>query len=559
MNAVVQGLHGEIVDGTEFFAPASADLVDGLIGQYKVLRADIEQMAGLIDQHKASVSYFIEGNKQERARDYRSVAEIFRLEGAIGALNADFWQRALNMTDVFSYMPAKRREEWSAQIRSPLGEKAPRLSRWDLKDGRVQKEWTIEPLPDFEEETVRSTVMGLLNSRQSFFAERVDGIFQNLSGDHVTNVPQGFGKRMIIWAERKKDYITDLRQVVAKFMGRDDEPNWCSTNQLLAAAGRQSGKWMSIDGGSMRIRTYMKGTAHFEVHPEMAWKLNMVLASLHPMAIPAEFRQKPKKKLKSFEMMERPLPFAVLELLGNMKRPRLTAYRSSYNGEIIEPCTKNYNSLKFEYSDSKPAKAEAIRVLKAIGAVHFGVNSFEWFEFDYDPRDVLDHIITSGCIPDHVSHQFYPTPDGLAEMAVSYAEIMPGDTCLEPSAGTGSLAQFMPAEQTTCVEISALHCKVLEAKGFTVDQADFVKLAETTAHRFDKVVMNPPFSEGRAKAHTEAAASLVRSGGRLVAILPSGMRNSFDLPGWSVRWTKVHEDEFQGTTVDVVIMIADRD
>ena len=60
----------------------------------------------------------------------------------------------------------------------------------------------------------------------------------------------------------------------------------------------------------------------------------------------------------------------------------------------------------------------------------------------------------------------------------------------------------MPTDQTICVEISPLHCRVLEAR-LTVEQADFIKWAEITNQRFDKVVMNPPFSEGRAKAHVE--------------------------------------------------------
>ncbi len=46
MNAVVQNIHGELVDGAEFFAPASTDLLDSLLGQYKQLRADIEMMRG---------------------------------------------------------------------------------------------------------------------------------------------------------------------------------------------------------------------------------------------------------------------------------------------------------------------------------------------------------------------------------------------------------------------------------------------------------------------------------------------------------------------------------
>ncbi|MGO3395317.1 MAG: methyltransferase [Serratia proteamaculans] len=116
----------------------------------------------------------------------------------------------------------------------------------------------------------------------------------------------------------------------------------------------------------------------------------------------------------------------------------------------------------------------------------------------------------------------------------------------------------MPADQTYCVEISALHCRVLEAKGLAVEKADFIKWAETTDKRFDKVVMNPPFSEGRAKAHVEAAASLVNAGGRLVAILPSGMQRKDILPGWSCSWSGLIDNEFDGTSVSVVLLKADR-
>lgn len=48
MSAVAEILYGELSEGA-FFAPASSDLVDSLIGQYKQLRADIEMMSGLID------------------------------------------------------------------------------------------------------------------------------------------------------------------------------------------------------------------------------------------------------------------------------------------------------------------------------------------------------------------------------------------------------------------------------------------------------------------------------------------------------------------------------
>ncbi|MEB7886055.1 class I SAM-dependent methyltransferase [Serratia fonticola] len=100
--------------------------------------------------------------------------------------------------------------------------------------------------------------------------------------------------------------------------------------------------------------------------------------------------------------------------------------------------------------------------------------------------------------------------------------------------------------------------RVLEAKGLTVERADFIKWAETTDKRFDKVVMNPPFSEGRAKAHLVAAANLVKPGGRVVAILPASMRKKSFLPGWTCSWSGLISNEFDGTSVSVVMLKADR-
>ncbi|VEJ54584.1 DUF4942 domain-containing protein [Pragia fontium] len=348
-----------LIETEEFFAPVSADLVDNLIGRYRQMKLNIESVFEFINNgsNAKAISYFLHGNR-ESERYIRKVNDIFKQEGAIARLNADYWQMAMRLTDVYEYMPASRRSEWDKQIE-------------EMKT------------PDFEEDTVRSTLTDLLNSRQQFFGERVDGIFHALSGEHVTNQPQGFGKRMIIWVEYRKEHITDLRQVVAKFMGREDEPNWQSTEQLLKAADRQSVQWMNIDGGSMRIRTYKKGTAHFEVHPDMAWRLNGVLASMYPAAIPAEFRQKPKKKLKDFVMMQRPLPFVALRALGEMKRVRTTTYRG-YHNELVEPKTTNSNSFEFHYSVDKQVNAEVGRILEAIGAVRFTRGAYEELPSVYD-------------------------------------------------------------------------------------------------------------------------------------------------------------------------------
>jgi 16S rRNA G1207 methylase RsmC len=108
------------------------------------------------------------------------------------------------------------------------------------------------------------------------------------------------------------------------------------------------------------------------------------------------------------------------------------------------------------------------------------------------------------------------------------------------------------------VEISTLHAKVLEAKGFAVHCLDFLSLSPETLEPVDCVVMNPPFADGRAKSHVQHAARFVRSGGRLVAVLPASMAGKPILGGYSHSWSQPYENAFAGTGAVVVILTAQR-
>src|SRR5690606_8445350 len=107
------------------------------------------------------------------------------------------------------------------------------------------------------------------------------------------------------------------------------------------------------------------------------------------------------------------------------------------------------------------------------------------------PRDVLAEVVRSGCVPDKVSHQYYPTPEPLARRAAQMADIQPDHRVLEPSAGQGAIAQFLPRAHLTCVEISGLHAEVLRSKGYAVEEADFLDWA-SNAPPFERIVMSPP-------------------------------------------------------------------
>lgn len=532
MNAVAQ------IQEAEFFAPAPSDLIDGLIGRYRERRERIERIGEIINggEYQGTLNYFIDGNRDDRS-NIPAVERLFRVEGAIAALNSACWSEALSLTDVYDCMPQKRRDEWNEQIRKKTA-------------------------PDFTEETVRPTLQALLNSRAKFLAERVDGIFRALSGEHVTNSPAAFGKRMIIanmltsYGTVHHDrcgYINDLRCLIAKFMGRD-EPKWGASSALVDTLRSKYGEWQEVDGGALKIRLYKKGTAHMEIHPDFAWRLNEILATLYPQAIPAKFRTKPAKTLKEFRMMGRPLPFATLDVLKEFKEARDRNQQRTWGNDIFVRVPGCYDLYHGTNAPTAAIK-EAETVLQALGGTR--VSKHRW-AFDYNPLPVVGEILVSGCVPDQKSHQFYPTPESLARIAVDLAEIGEHDLCLEPSAGMGGLAELMPKERTTCVEISSLHCKVLAEKGFQVAESDFIDWSAKTRDRFDRIVMNPPFSEGRWLAHLQSAAKLLTSDGRLVAILPASAKGKDLLPGLSLKWSQIYDNEFAGTSASVVILTAEK-
>ena len=509
----------------EFFAPVQGDAIDALIGEYDAARRHVDSVAAFMDgpEMQRAARYFLDANQARFNRGMPRVEELFRLDGAIKALDAAYWKRALDLTDVIDYMPDERRQDWFKQIRD-------------------------HECPGFDEASVRDNLGRLMAQRMDFLSEMVDGVFRGLSGEHVTNRPEGFSKRMIIdrcftefgTAGMKQGLIQDLRSVVAKFMQRD-HPSYNATGEAMRHFRRTTGEWHDMDGGAFRVRVYKKGTAHMEVHPDIAWRLNQILAHRYPHAIPPRHRERPKREAKHVPVFDRPLPFAVIRELAA--------------GTFYESRTRVHgpNTFAFDHlpDKNKHALKEAGKVLEALG----GVRQTVGYQFDYDAREVIGAVVASGMIPDQASYQFYPTPDGIAAEVIERAQIEPDHRCLEPSAGLGAIAQRMPASQTDCVELSDLHCQVLEKIGCTVLCTDFLSYR---SGEYDRICMNPPFSVGRSTAHLEHAASMLAPGGRLVAVLPANLQGKDVLPGLQTSWSGVFENQFTGTSVRVVILTADR-
>lgn len=119
---------------------------------------------------------------------------------------------------------------------------------------------------------------------------------------------------------------------------------------------------------------------------------------------------------------------------------------------------------------------------------------------------------------------YFATPEPVGLKMVEWADIRGGESVLEPSAGHGAIARWMPdSVERTAVEPSPMLLPRLAMvfDGKIVDD-QFENL--NVVNKYDAVVMNPPFGSGGKLAfeHVAKAATHLRNGGRIVALVPTG-------------------------------------
>ena len=116
---------------------------------------------------------------------------------------------------------------------------------------------------------------------------------------------------------------------------------------------------------------------------------------------------------------------------------------------------------------------------------------------------------------------FFPTPPSVVRLVMERAEMVPGQRVLEPSAGTGNLADAAKAAGglVEVAEVSPSLREILAEKGYPLVGADTLELRGS----YDRVVMNPPFERGQDIEHVRHAYDAqLAPGGRLVAIVSRG-------------------------------------
>lgn len=153
---------------------------------------------------------------------------------------------------------------------------------------------------------------------------------------------------------------------------------------------------------------------------------------------------------------------------------------------------------------------------------------------------------------------FFPTPVSTADEMIESADIKEGMTVLEPSAGMGHIAERIrdAGFEPDVVEFNDDRRELLEVKGFNVVGSDFLGITD----KYDRIIMNPPFSNRRDEEHVRHAYSLLKPNGKLVAIMGEGVffgsdKRATEFREWleSVKGTseKLEEGTFKDASLPV--------
>jgi hypothetical protein len=157
---------------------------------------------------------------------------------------------------------------------------------------------------------------------------------------------------------------------------------------------------------------------------------------------------------------------------------------------------------------------------------HLGGHWREKFHCFVFPNDVSSYIfdaIKNGVeITDEYrwreEHQFYPTPKHIAQRVVELADIKLGVSVLEPSAGTGSLVDEITVPcDILCIEPMSNNIEILRTKGYKCLPQTFETFVPDK--KYQRIIMNPPFSGQRDILHFLRAWDMLAPGGIIVGII----------------------------------------
>ena len=143
---------------------------------------------------------------------------------------------------------------------------------------------------------------------------------------------------------------------------------------------------------------------------------------------------------------------------------------------------------------------------------------------EYEGAPVRGLLALPSLVTVDKSTECFTTPGVVIDLMIDYAGIEDDHRILEPSAGTGSIANRLRAEfpnsPLDVFELDPTLQNILKGQGYKLTGSNFLESEKNPA--YDRILMNPPFSKLADIDHVRHAFDCLKPGGRLVAIMGAG-------------------------------------
>ena len=224
---------------------------------------------GGMGERSLSDSYLHAGRAGETykhdAAQREDVDKLIRL-----GVDAAAWQYLMHESGMRSLMDAKAREKWDRAI----------------SDGDI---------PELNEPNVRATFTMLHDSRGEIFERGVIACFKNLAWVYKTNLPQKFGKRIVMtylagsYGFQKCDQLDDLIRVLSVLDGNPEPDHRNGVYSMLTKGGITFDRRLgTVENDYLSIRCFKNGNGHVTFKRiDLIDKMNLIIAKHYPGALPA--------------------------------------------------------------------------------------------------------------------------------------------------------------------------------------------------------------------------------------------------------------------------------
>lgn len=188
--------------------------------------------------------------------------------------------------------------------------------------------------------------------------------------------------------------------------------------------------------------------------------------------------------------------------------------------------------------------------------------------FDTDAESRIEEILLTGEVEvPKDEFDYFPSPKSVVDRLVEFADVKSGMTLLEPSAGTGNIAiAFKDCAIMTGVEFNKNNYEKLKELNIFDDLVYGDFLLYTSDEKFDRIVMNPPFSKQADIKHINHAMTMLKPDGILVSVMSSSVifrtnklttefRNLVKTNGGFFEDLPENSFKSSGTSVNTVIVV----